>query len=131
MASLERQNTTTKLSSFSFYPRYLRNWGRLHCIEPRIFLSLQHPLDRCIACTPLHFGHLLREKHEVRRARSGTTPSFCLGNVQASSVLHTVNKLPQRSVSALFQLFLLSGGMARGNGRGTGLWVRYPDSKPT
>lgn len=90
-------------------------WGRLHCIMPRVFVTLQHPLHRCVAVAPLHLNHHLGEKHEFRRARS-TTPSFSLDHLQPSCVLDTVNELSQRSICASFQLCCLQGWGNRGCG---------------
>ena len=56
---------------------------------------------------PLHLGHLLREKYELRRNGRGKTLFVRLlprlDDFNASLVLHPVNEFSQGSVSTSFQ----------------------------
>jgi len=76
--------------------------GRSGCVVPGLLVLLENPLSLTVSGTRLHLHHYLIEVDEIGRAGRGATFLVRLfhrsAELEASSVLHVVYKLPQAFV---------------------------------
>ena len=75
---------------------------RSRCVVPGLLVLLEHPLSLTVSGTRLHLHHYLIEVDEIGRAGRGATflvrLFHLIAELEASSDLHAVHKLPQAFV---------------------------------